>query len=279
MSLRIGIEGRVAHLLIDRADKRNAFTRAMWEAVPELLQEIAATEGVRALVLRSATPGGVFCAGADIAEMAENAADADWCAGQQAAINAAQLALARFALPTIAFVEGDAIGGGCALAMACDIRVATPQARFGITPSRLGLAYPLHDVKLLVDLVGPGQAKRLLFTGALIDAAEALRIGLVEVLDDNVAALLEAVWVAERAALLAAGWGSSPMVVLLVWRVSAAAMVEPRSSAGRARAASTTAASAPVAQQTRAAAAAVLRRRVPTLRQAAGVPALIARRS
>ena len=192
MSLRIGIEGRVAHLLIDRADKRNAFTRAMWEAVPELLQEIAATEGVRALVLRSATPGGVFCAGADIAEMAENAADADWCAGQQAAINAAQLALANLALPTMAFVEGDAIGGGCALAMACDIRVATPQARFGITPSRLGLAYPLHDVKLLVDLVGPGQAKRLLFTGALIDGAEALRIGLVDELDDDCAALLEA---------------------------------------------------------------------------------------
>ncbi|VVT11042.1 enoyl-CoA hydratase/isomerase family protein [Erythrobacter sp. EC-HK427] len=193
MSLRFAIEGRTAHLLIDRVDKRNAFTRAMWEAVPELLQEIAATEGVRALVLRSATPGGVFCAGADIAGMAENAADADWCAGQQAAINAAQLALARFALPTIAFVEGDAIGGGCALAMACDIRVATPQARFGITPSRLGLAYPLHDVKLLVDLVGPGQAKRLLFTGALIDAAEALRIGLVEVLEDDCAALLDAV--------------------------------------------------------------------------------------
>lgn len=193
MSLRIAIDGRTAHLLIDRAAKRNAFTRAMWEKLPELLQEIAAKDGVRALVLRSAKRGGVFCAGADIAEMAENAADADWCAGQQAAINAAQLALARFALPTIAFVEGDAIGGGCALAMACDIRVATPQARFGITPSRLGLAYPLHDVKLLVDLVGPGQAKRLLFSGALIDAIEALRIGLVEVLDVDVEALLEAV--------------------------------------------------------------------------------------
>lgn len=193
MSLRLEREGNVAHLLIDRAAKRNAFSRAMWEAVPSLLDEVAAMEGVRLLLLRSATPGSVFCAGADIAEMAENAADGEWCAAQQAAINAAQFALARFPLPVIAFVEGDAIGGGCALAMACDIRVATAQARFGITPSRLGLAYPLHDVKLLVDLVGPGQAKRLLFTGNLIDAEEALRIGLVDVMADSPATLIDQV--------------------------------------------------------------------------------------
>lgn len=191
MSLRCEIDGPVAHLLIDRAAKRNAFSRAMWEAVPQHLEAIAGQAGIRAVVVRSAQSGGVFCAGADIAEMADHASDPEWCAANQAAINAAQVALARFALPTVAFVEGDCVGGGCALAMACDIRVATSAARFGITPARLGLAYPLHDVKLLVDLVGPGQAKRMLFIGELLSASEALRIGLVELLDDNVSAILE----------------------------------------------------------------------------------------
>jgi enoyl-CoA hydratase/carnithine racemase len=77
------------------------------------------------------------------------------------------------------------VGGGCGLAIACDLRVAGPAARFGITPAKLGLAYSLHDTKLLVDLVGPAQAKRILFTGRLIDAAEAARIGLVDRLADD----------------------------------------------------------------------------------------------
>lgn len=195
MSLRLEIEGAVAHVLIDRAAKRNAFTMAMWEALPGLLGQAKADPAVRLLVLRAAD-GGTFCAGADIRELLENKDDADWRAANQAAINRVQFELARLALPTVAFIEGDCVGGGCGLALACDIRVATGQARLGITPAKLGLVYPLHDVKLLVDLVGPGQARRMLFTGALLPAAEALRIGLVEILADSpeeiVSALLAA---------------------------------------------------------------------------------------
>jgi enoyl-CoA hydratase/carnithine racemase len=73
--------------------------------------------------------------------------------------------------------------------MACDIRVASPAARFGITPAKLGLVYPLHDVKLLVDLVGPGQARRMLYTGELLPAEEAQRIGLIEIIADSSDAL------------------------------------------------------------------------------------------
>lgn len=177
--LRLDRQGPVVRLLIDRADKRNAMDQAMWAAVPSLLAEASADPAARVLVLQSAEPG-LFCAGADIAEMAPRRADRDWLAANQAAINRAQFELARTALPTIAFIDGDCIGGGCGLALACDIRVASTKARFGVTPARLGLTYPLHDTKLLVDLVGPGQAKRLLFTAGLIDAHEAQRIGLVE---------------------------------------------------------------------------------------------------
>ncbi len=180
MSLRLVIEGPVAALLIDRADKRNAFDMAMWEALPALVAEAAADPGTRVLVIRAAEAGEAFCAGADIRELLANKDDPEWRAANQAAINRVQYELARLPLPTLAFIEGDCIGGGCGLALACDLRLATPAARFGITPAKLGLVYPLHDVKLLVDLVGPGQAKRMLYTGTLLDAAEALRIGLVE---------------------------------------------------------------------------------------------------
>ncbi|QYU69461.1 enoyl-CoA hydratase/isomerase family protein [Leptolyngbya sp. 15MV] len=192
MTLRLEIDGATAHLLIDRSDKRNAFDMAMWRAMSELLERAARNPDLRLMILRAAQPG-AFCAGADIVELLANKDDADWRAANQAAINSVQHDLARHPLPTIAFIEGDCVGGGCGLALACDLRVATPQARFGITPARLGLVYPLHDVKLLTALVGPGQARRILYTGDLLDAAEALRIGLVEEVADSPEALAQAI--------------------------------------------------------------------------------------
>lgn len=188
MTLRLATGGPVARLLIDRPDKRNAFSQAMWEALPALVAAAMADPEARLLVLESAHPG-LFCSGADLAELLANKDDAHWRAANQSAINAAQFELARFALPTIAFVDGDCVGGGCGLALACDIRVATSRSRLGITPARLGLVYPLHDTKLLVDLVGSGQAKKMLYTGDLISAEEALRIRLIEEIADDADAL------------------------------------------------------------------------------------------
>ncbi len=179
MTLRLEREGAIARLSIDRPAKRNAMTQAMWEVLPPLLAEAEADRGVRVLVLGAANEG-AFSAGADIGEFATGARDPEWRVRNQQAIRAAQVALAGFPRPTIAAVAGDCIGGGCGLAIACDLRVAGPAARFGITPAKLGLVYPLHDTKLLVDLIGPAHAKRMLFTGGLIDADEAYRIGLAD---------------------------------------------------------------------------------------------------
>ena len=184
MTLRLETDGAIAHLLIDRAAKRNAFTQAMWTRLPDLVDAAMADPLVRVLVLRAAEPG-AFCAGADIGEFGAGAADPAWRVANQAAIARAQRVLARATKPVIAFVDGDCVGGGCGLAIACDLRVATPRARFGITPAKLGLVYSLHDTKLLVDLVGPSQAKRILFTASLIDAGEALRIGLIDLIGDD----------------------------------------------------------------------------------------------
>ena len=185
--IRLETTGPVARLLIDRPAKRNAMDQAMWEAVPALVATAMADPAVRILHVGSAHPG-AFCAGADIGEFALASGDAAWRARNFAAIRGTQIALARAPKPTLAIVDGDAVGGGCGIAMACDLRIASPRARLGITPAKLGLVYPLHDTRLLVELVGPGQARRLLYSAALIDAVEALRIGLVQIVADDLAA-------------------------------------------------------------------------------------------
>ena len=106
MTLRLQSDGPVARLLIDRADKRNAFNQAMWETLPQLVEQAVADPAVRVIILKSAEPG-IFCAGADIGELMAHKDDASWRAANQAAINRAQHVLARAAKPVIAFVDGD----------------------------------------------------------------------------------------------------------------------------------------------------------------------------
>jgi enoyl-CoA hydratase/carnithine racemase len=151
----------------------------MWEAMPHLVADAMANADIRVLILASATPG-LFCAGADINEFAACSGDADWRAANQAAIRATQYALAHAEKPVIAAIDGDCVGGGCGLAIACDLRIGAPTARLGITPAKLGIVYSLFDTRLLVDLVGPARAKRILFTGALHEADAALAIGLID---------------------------------------------------------------------------------------------------
>jgi len=185
MTLHLEKTGKIAHLIIDRPDKRNAFSQEMWELFPELLADAMGDDAVRVLSVHASQKDSAFCAGADIGEFAAGANNPEWRARNQAAIRRVQYELARAPKPTIAIVDHDCIGGGCGIAIACDMRVAGFKARFGITPAKLGLVYSLHDTKLLVDLVGPAQAKRILFTGQLLSAEEAHDIGLVTILAED----------------------------------------------------------------------------------------------
>ncbi len=185
MTLRLEKNDKIAHLIIDRPDKRNAFTQEMWELFPELLAEAMADDVVRVLTVNASKKDSAFCAGADIGEFGAGSTDPKWRAKNQAAIGKVQHELAQAPKPTIAVIDGDCVGGGCGIALACDLRIAGPKARFGITPAKLGLVYPLHDTKLLVDAVGPSQAKRVLFTGQILSAEEALRIGLITIFADE----------------------------------------------------------------------------------------------
>ncbi|WP_067816517.1 enoyl-CoA hydratase/isomerase family protein [Actinomadura kijaniata] len=173
VELRRTVADGVGTITIDRPAKRNAMTAAMWRALPEILAGFAADPAVRVVVLTGA--GGNFCAGADIGELADINRPGD---GHLS--TAAEEALAAFPKPTIAAIEGFCVGGGCQLAAACDLRFAADDARFGITPARLGIVYPLSATARIVRLVGPSAAKYLLYSADLVDAAHALRIGLLD---------------------------------------------------------------------------------------------------
>ena len=174
--LRLDVDGPVAVITIDRPAKRNAMSLSMWSAVPGLIGKVEAEESVRVLVIRGTDH---FSAGADIGEFATQRAGADGALRYGAVVLAAERAIAELAKPTIAAITGSCVGGGCELALACDLRVAAADARFGITPAKLGIVYNLTSTKQLVDAVGPAWAKQILCTGDIVDAATALRIGLV----------------------------------------------------------------------------------------------------
>jgi enoyl-CoA hydratase/carnithine racemase len=133
---------------------------------------------VRVLVVTGA--GSSFCAGADIGDLLGGRDPADPMADVRRDNLAAQAALREFPAPTIAMVRGHCIGGGVELAVACDLRVTDPTGRFGVTPARVGVVYTPESTRALLDLVGPATTKLLLFSGELLDAAEALRRGLVD---------------------------------------------------------------------------------------------------
>ncbi|MBB4911215.1 enoyl-CoA hydratase/isomerase family protein [Actinophytocola algeriensis] len=189
MTLRLEIEDAVATLTIDRPSKRNAMSFEMWSAIPGLLDKVAEDDAVRALVIRGTDH---FSAGADISEFATLRSDAEGAERYGAAVLAGERAIAGLPKPTIAAITGVCVGGGCEIALACDMRVAAPDARFGITPAKLGIVYNFTSTKQLVDVVGPAWARQVLFTADIIDADTALRIGLVnELTEDPVARAVE----------------------------------------------------------------------------------------
>jgi enoyl-CoA hydratase/carnithine racemase len=177
--LRLERDGSgLAELVLDRPEKQNALSAAMWQALARHCAALEADATVRVVIVRGVPPA--FSAGADIAEFPEVFADEVRAQAYNDLVQDALGRLERLPVPVIAAIAGNCVGGGCGLALACDLRFATTDARLGITPARLGLAYSLGDVKRLVDLVGPARAKDMLFSARLLDAEEALRIGLVE---------------------------------------------------------------------------------------------------
>jgi enoyl-CoA hydratase/carnithine racemase len=173
--LRLTIDDRIATLTIDRPKRRNAMNYDMWSALPDLMERVRNADGVRVLVIRGTEH---FSAGADISEFSTRRNGVEGAERYVEAVGRGERAIATLPLPTIAAVTGFCIGAGCEMALACDIRIAADDARFGITPANLGIVYSFISTRQLVATVGPAWAKQILFGGELIDAPTALRIGL-----------------------------------------------------------------------------------------------------
>ncbi len=153
MSAALGLEisNNIARLVINRPARKNALDAAMWASLPALLAKAAAS--ARVLILSGA--GGNFCAGADISEFATVRKDAESARTYEAVNSAAFRALRETPIPVIAAIDGICYGGGFGLAAACDIRLATPDARFSVPAARLGLAYPQDAMADIVAACGP----------------------------------------------------------------------------------------------------------------------------
>lgn len=176
--IQIEREAPLAWVLLNRPQRRNAVTTAMWQRLPALVTELQADASVRVALLRGAGQE-AFSAGADISEMEATMAHPERMRSMQDSVQVAQDVWARLTLPTIAVIHGACVGGGCGLALACDLRLAADDSVFAIPPAKLGLVYSLADTKRLVDLVGPSFAKEMLFTGRRVSAREAYDCGLV----------------------------------------------------------------------------------------------------
>ena len=173
-----GAADGIARLVFNSPAKRNAVSLAMWEAVGEAVAGFAADRSVRVLVV-SGAGGKAFVSGADISRFGQERSGEDAVARYNAAAEAAYVALAAFPRPVIAAIDGACVGGGLALAVCCDIRLAAEDSRFGLPAARLGLGYPFSGIARLVGVVGRAAAAELLFTAALYSAAQAKDWGLV----------------------------------------------------------------------------------------------------
>jgi len=172
------VEGPLAILTFNRPEARNAMTWAMYDALLAACDRVDEDAAIRVFVLRGAG-GKAFVSGTDIQQFRAFRTREDGLAYEKR-LDATLDRLERVGKPTIAQIEGVAAGGGCAIALCCDLRIATPASTFGIPIARtLGNCLSGATYSRMVDLLGPAVVKDLMFTGRLIDAAEAHAAGLV----------------------------------------------------------------------------------------------------
>ena len=172
--IETAVVDHVCSITLNRPAKRNALTTAMIADLRAAVERAAGDASVRVVVVRGA--GAAFCAGLDLAELATQRAGG---AVETHALEHALEVLERCPQPTLAAVQGDAIAGGCELALHCDLRIAADRARFAMPLARIGLAVPVTLTWKLVEVIGAPATRELLFTGEPVGADAALALGLV----------------------------------------------------------------------------------------------------
>lgn len=181
--LLLDVADRVATVTIDRPDKLNALNAQVIGELDRMFTALAAKDDVGAIILTGA--GRAFVAGADIAEVAAAAGEPAGLAAVAAFGSAVFTRIERLNKPVIAAVNGFALGGGCELALACHIRIASKAAKFGLPETKLGLIPGYGGTQRLPRLIGQGRALQLILTGEMIDAEQAFAMGLANQVVDG----------------------------------------------------------------------------------------------
>jgi enoyl-CoA hydratase/carnithine racemase len=172
------VDDGIGWLTFNNPERRNAMSMEMWQGVGDAFEAFQDDPAVRVVVMKGAG-GRAFVSGADISEFDEHRASAEQ-RKQYAAINARGSGwLRRLDKPLVAMIQGYCIGGGLNVALAADIRIATPESQFGIPAARLGLGYEFGNISNLARLVGPSVARDILFSARFLGADVALRAGLI----------------------------------------------------------------------------------------------------
>jgi len=171
-------DGAIGWIVFNQPQKHNAVSYEMWQALPVVLAQFARDEEVRVVILKGEGEK-AFISGADISQFGEKRSTMEAVLEYNAASDRASKALQEFPKPTLAMIRGYCIGGGVAVAVGCDVRIAADDTRYAIPAGKLGLGYRFSGVKRLIDLVGPSFAAEIFYTARQFSAAEALQMGLV----------------------------------------------------------------------------------------------------
>lgn len=178
-TIQLDFDNHLAVLTLDRPEARNAITAAMKVEIGEALDRVEADDACRVLVITGAGDK-AFCAGADIKERSGTDPTAAEFVARQRETVALFSRIAELRIPTIAALNGVAVGGGAEIALACDFRIAAAGARFGLTEINLGVIPAGGGTQRLARLIGTARAKRLILTGEVADADRALELGIIE---------------------------------------------------------------------------------------------------
>ena len=172
------VDNAIGWITFNNPRRHNAMSLEMWLALGSILKEFGQDSSIRVVILKAAGEK-AFVSGADISEFEQKRSSQQQRDEYEKAFDVAQTRLAEFDKPLIAMIQGYCIGGGLALALNTDIRIATEDSVFAIPAARLGLGYGYSAIKTLTSLVGPSHAKDILFSARFLSSDEALRIGLI----------------------------------------------------------------------------------------------------
>ena len=171
-------DGGIGFITFNQPERRNAMSVEMWQGLEEILDDFRDDPTVRVVIMTGAG-GKAFVSGADISQFEKRRANADAQEEYARLTSGGRARLASFSKPSIAAIQGFCLGGGLAIAMHTDLRIASANSQFGIPAARLGIAYAFDGLRTLVQLVGPAHARMILYTANRIGAEEAARIGLI----------------------------------------------------------------------------------------------------